>query len=101
FHTVVNALNNHMSKWIKFFIQREETEKIKWQFWDITRFPGVIGTINDTHIAIRLPQTERKRLFINRKLYHSLNVMSKVKLFTSEWYVQKVKKLKFRENLHN
>jgi len=45
------------------------------RFFEETGFPGVIGSIDGTHIAIFPPQTEREHLFINRKLYHSLNVM--------------------------
>ncbi|XP_018336975.1 PREDICTED: uncharacterized protein LOC108745353 isoform X2 [Trachymyrmex septentrionalis] len=41
----------------------------------VHRFPGVIGAVDRTHIAIFSPQTEREHLFINRKQYHSLNVM--------------------------
>ncbi|XP_018376734.1 PREDICTED: putative nuclease HARBI1, partial [Trachymyrmex cornetzi] len=44
-------------------------------FFENTGFPGVIGAIDGTHIAIFPPQTEREHLFINRKQYHSLNVM--------------------------
>lgn len=35
----------------------------------------MIGAIDGSHIAVFPPQTEREHLFINRKLYHSLNVM--------------------------
>ncbi|EFN65053.1 hypothetical protein EAG_12312, partial [Camponotus floridanus] len=40
-----------------------------------TGFPGVIGAIDGTHIAIFPPERKREHLFINRKLYHLLNVM--------------------------
>lgn len=45
------------------------------RFFEKTGFPGVIGAIDGTHIAIFPPESEREHLFINRKLYHSLNVM--------------------------
>jgi len=35
----------------------------------------VIEAIDGTHIAIVPPEAEREYLFINRKLYHSLNVL--------------------------
>lgn len=44
-------------------------------FWARTQFPGVIGAIDGTHIAIVPPNAEREHLYINRKLYHSLNVL--------------------------
>lgn len=37
-------------------------------------FPGVIGCIDGTHVAIVRP-TEHEEAYFNRKLYHSLNVM--------------------------
>ncbi|XP_067215635.1 putative nuclease HARBI1 [Linepithema humile] len=74
-HLVVTALNNHMPEWIKYSTERQEIEIIKRQYWDNARFPGVTGAIDGTHIAIWPPQKEREHLFINRKLYHSLNVM--------------------------
>ncbi|KYN05505.1 Putative nuclease HARBI1 [Cyphomyrmex costatus] len=40
-----------------------------------TNFPGVIGAIDGTHVAIWPPDKNREHLYINRKLYHSLNVM--------------------------
>lgn len=40
-----------------------------------TNFPGVIGAIDGTHVAIWPPTKNREHLYINRKLYHSLNVM--------------------------
>lgn len=46
-----------------------------YRFFEKTGFPGVIGAIDGTHIAIFPPKIEREHLFINRKLYHSLNVM--------------------------
>ncbi|XP_071570014.1 putative nuclease HARBI1 [Temnothorax nylanderi] len=45
------------------------------RFWDNCQFPGVIGVVNGVHIAIWPPETIREHLYLNRKLYHSLNVM--------------------------
>jgi len=45
------------------------------RFFEKGGFPGVIGAIDGTHIAIFSPEAEREYLFINRKLYHSLNVL--------------------------
>lgn len=43
-----------------------------------TRFPGVIGAIDCTHVAIVPPvkvnRENREYLFVNRKGYHSINV---------------------------
>lgn len=45
------------------------------RFFVNTGFPGTIGAIDKTHIAIFSPETIREHLIINRKMYHSLNVM--------------------------
>ncbi|KYN05523.1 Putative nuclease HARBI1, partial [Cyphomyrmex costatus] len=74
-HEIVNAINAIMPQWIKFPVQANEIEAIKQQFWINTNFPGVIGAVDGTHIAIFPPEKRREYLYINRKLYHSLNVM--------------------------
>ncbi|XP_029158558.1 putative nuclease HARBI1 [Nylanderia fulva] len=72
---VVNALNILMQQWIQFPIKEGEIQHVKERFWARTQFPGVIGAIDGTHIAIVPPKAERQHLYINRKLYHSLNVL--------------------------
>ncbi|XP_071566235.1 putative nuclease HARBI1 [Temnothorax nylanderi] len=74
-HTVIEALNQIMQYWIKFPREHLVIELIKQQFWIHCRFPGVIGAIDGTHVAIWPPNKEREHLYINRKLYHSLNVL--------------------------
>lgn len=56
-------------------MQANEIEAIQQQFWINTNFPGVIEAVDGTHIAITPPAKIREHLYINRKLYHSLNVM--------------------------
>ncbi|XP_029156184.1 putative nuclease HARBI1 [Nylanderia fulva] len=74
-HATVNAINTVMERWIKFPISNRRKQEIKEEFFEKTGFPGVIGAIDETYIAIFPPKIEREHLFINRKLYHSLNVM--------------------------
>ncbi|CAL1687569.1 unnamed protein product [Lasius platythorax] len=74
-HIVVEALNEIMRHWIKFPQLHHELEHVKIQFWTHCRFPGVIGAVDGTHVAIFPPSREREHLYINRKLYHSLNVL--------------------------
>lgn len=45
------------------------------RFWIYCGFPDVIGAVDDTHVAIWPPEKEREHLYINRKLYYSLNVL--------------------------
>ncbi|XP_055907433.1 putative nuclease HARBI1 [Eupeodes corollae] len=44
-------------------------------FFEKFGFPGVIGCVDGTHIAIKSPALELRHLFYNRKGFHSLNVM--------------------------
>lgn len=61
------------------------------RFWVHYRFPGVIGAIDGTHVAIWPPNSEREHLYINRKLYHSLNVLI-VYYINQKFFVLIVKK---------
>lgn len=47
---------------------------IKKEFMASSGFPGVIGAIDCTHIAIIAPQGPQEDAYINRKGYHSINV---------------------------
>lgn len=38
-------------------------------------FPCVIGCVDGTHIAIQAPSTEPEKPYVNRKGYHSINVL--------------------------
>lgn len=64
-----------MDNWIRFPVTADRIQKIKQGFFQNGGFPGVIGAIDGTHIAIFPPKIEREYLFINKKLYHSLNVL--------------------------
>ncbi|XP_071580678.1 putative nuclease HARBI1 [Temnothorax nylanderi] len=75
-HAVVNALNAMMDNCIRFPVTANKIQEIKQGFFEKSGFPGVIGAIDGTHIAIFPPEAEREYLFINRKLYHSLNVLA-------------------------
>ncbi|XP_062587653.1 putative nuclease HARBI1 [Saccostrea cucullata] len=41
----------------------------------ITNFPNVIGAIDGTHVPIKAPKND-EHLFVNRKNFHSINVMA-------------------------
>ncbi|CAL1678255.1 unnamed protein product [Lasius platythorax] len=74
-HATVNALISVMDNWICFPVTADRIQRIKQGFFRNGGFPGVIGAIDGTHVAIFPPEAEREYLFINRKLYHSLNVL--------------------------
>ncbi|XP_018359005.1 PREDICTED: putative nuclease HARBI1 [Trachymyrmex cornetzi] len=58
-----------MSKFNAIYASRKEIDS------NFLRVKGTIGAIDGTHIAIWPPNKEREHLYINRKLYHSLNVL--------------------------
>ncbi|KAG8234992.1 hypothetical protein J437_LFUL013872 [Ladona fulva] len=44
-----------------------------------SQIPGVIGYVDGTHVAIRAP-AEDEHVFLNRKSFHSLNVMIEIQV---------------------
>lgn len=47
------------------------------RFYRVKHFPGVIGCIDCTHVAIIAPKEENnfpEEAYVNRKGYHSINV---------------------------
>ncbi|XP_035205356.1 putative nuclease HARBI1 isoform X2 [Stegodyphus dumicola] len=75
---VTNAICSGLfNKWIKFPINSFQQNKIKLGFNQKFGFPGVIGAVDGTHVAIIAPKdTEECQgfIYINRKSFHSLNV---------------------------
>ena len=43
-------------------------------FYAIAQFPGVLGAVDSTHIAIQSPGGDNAEIFLNRKGYFSINV---------------------------
>ncbi|KAJ8944584.1 hypothetical protein NQ314_009455 [Rhamnusium bicolor] len=80
-NTVSNCVNEvsslmvrHMSdNWIVFPSTPEEKLAIKETFMNRTNFPGVIGAVDCTHVAIIAPSQEEHN-YVNRKGYHSKNI---------------------------
>lgn len=73
-HEVSNLIIEHLSdQFIKFPQTLDAKNIIKEAFMRHTRFPGVIGAIDCTHIAIIKPVHEEHN-YVNRKRYHSKNV---------------------------
>ncbi|KAJ8914077.1 hypothetical protein NQ315_014271 [Exocentrus adspersus] len=67
------ALEAISHRWIKFPLNEAEKQEKKEEFMAQFGFPGVIGCIDGTHIAIVAPR-ENEHLYFNRKQYHSKNV---------------------------
>lgn len=71
---VTSAIDSHLSaEYIKFPRTRRELNESKEIFMNKFNFPGTVGAIDGTHIAILKPREEEHN-FINRKGFHSLNV---------------------------
>jgi len=52
-----------------------ERETIKQGFYNVARFPGVLGCVDGTHIPIIAP-SEDEYAYVNRKNFHSINVQA-------------------------
>lgn len=77
--SVSQAIRTHLLKdWVKFPMNINDHAQLKQQFYEKYSFPGVIGVIDCTHIAIVSPSSEDsnypEHIYVNRKGYHSLNV---------------------------
>lgn len=44
------------------------------RFFEYSDFPGVIGAIDGTHVALLRPK-KNEHIYFNRKHFHSLNVL--------------------------
>ena len=53
----------------------QEINKSKEKFYQLYRFPGVIGRIDCTHIPITAPP-ENEYTYVNRNGFHSFNVQA-------------------------
>lgn len=71
---VTNSIvNNLAEEWIRFPRNVAEKNANKGRFMEMTGFPGALGAIDCTHVAILAPEEEEHN-YLNRKGYHSKNV---------------------------
>ncbi|XP_029178453.1 putative nuclease HARBI1 [Nylanderia fulva] len=77
---VTNILNRPeiFNTWVCFPNNLQKLQQLRNKFWIKHRFPGVIGCIDCTHVAIVPPPKEDENypehIYVNRKGYHSINV---------------------------
>ncbi|KAG0718500.1 putative nuclease HARBI1 [Chionoecetes opilio] len=64
---------NIMRRFIRFPTTQDVIEQNKADFFNISRFPHVIGAVDGTYVRIKAPK-ENEEVFVNRKGYHSINV---------------------------
>ncbi|XP_018568688.1 putative nuclease HARBI1 [Anoplophora glabripennis] len=76
---VTNALNRPeiFNRWVKYPSTVEELRAIRNKFYQKHGFPGVVGCVDCTHVAIVPPLKEDplypEYIYVNRKHYHSIN----------------------------
>lgn len=76
---VSQAMVDHMLlEWVKFPQVEADRARVKLSFQERYHFPGIIGAIDCTHVAIIAPRTEEPVrpgiAYYNRKGFYSLNV---------------------------
>jgi hypothetical protein len=67
------ALQTIAHRWIQFPVTEESRQAVQMEFMEKFGFPGVIGAIDGTHVAILQP-VEDEHVYFNRKGFHSKNV---------------------------
>lgn len=65
---ICTAFEEIAPRWIKFPDTEDKKQEVKLQFMDRFNFPGVIGVVDGTHVAILQP-VEDEHLYLNRKRY--------------------------------
>lgn len=69
-----HLITNHLApKYIRFPWTQNEMAEIKSQFVAQYRFPGILGVIDGTHIALTALPMETENAYVNRKGFHSIN----------------------------
>lgn len=76
-HQVTTTIVNSLGHFIKFPTTEEERNKVKRGFVEKGGFPGILGAIDCTHVAIQAPPFNNPEmpgiLFLNRKGFYSIN----------------------------
>jgi hypothetical protein len=67
------ALQTIAHGWIQFPVTEESRQAVQMEFMEKFGFPGIIGAIDGTHVAILQP-VQDEHLYFNRKGFHSKNV---------------------------
>lgn len=73
--TVTEVIASRVNQYIKFPRSEEEFRTVKQAFHNISRFPGVIGVVDCTHVRLfKAPLKDAEAGYVNRKGWHSINV---------------------------
>lgn len=63
-------------QFVKFPNNENDIEQIKQDFYNIAKFPMVVGALDCTHIKIRSPGGDNAEAYRNRKNFFSINVQT-------------------------
>jgi len=75
-HRVSRAIASLRAQYVSFPDSNDERMQTMREFYAIAQFPGVLGTIDCTHIPISSPGGDLAEIYRNRKGYFSLNVQT-------------------------
>lgn len=70
---ISTSIANHADDFIKCPNTNAEKISVMQKYYDLSKFPNVLGCIDGTHVPIKTPCKD-EHLFINRKNFHSINV---------------------------
>ncbi|KAJ8938175.1 hypothetical protein NQ314_011583 [Rhamnusium bicolor] len=73
---VIGALNRPelVNRYVHLPRNMAELVQLREKFYRRHKFPGIIGCVDCTHVAIYPPQVDEEVAYVNRKGYHSINV---------------------------
>ncbi|KAI4472180.1 hypothetical protein MML48_1g09248 [Holotrichia oblita] len=71
-HRIADAINDNVVKHKIRFPSADERTRIRANFLNKYGFPGVVGVVDGTHLAVLKPAVDEQN-FINRKGFRSLN----------------------------
>lgn len=75
---VIRAIAQLRPQYVKMPVDEAEMSEVACSFYNIAKFPSVIGAIDGTHIAIQSPGGDDAEAFRNRKSIFSYNVQAVV-----------------------
>lgn len=73
-HKVTRVIAGLRSKYVKFPTTNQERRDTMNGFFQASRFPGVLGAIDCTHVPIQSPGGDDAEIYRNRKGFFSINV---------------------------
>lgn len=86
---VALALEKKLTAFVR-WPNRVEVPELQRAFYAMHSFPGVVGAIDCTHIRIQAP-SQHEEAYVNRHLYHSINVQlvvdasSRIRSVVAKW----------------